>query len=70
MQNNHSDPVSLTFCQVSEDKDLAEYPTLEHLLSAEFYPGNYTPTQDQAKQLIKAAAISAIRWARLHNCTN
>lgn len=51
---------------VSKDKDLLEYPTLDKMLEAEFYPGNYNPTQDQAKQLIKAASLSAIRWAELH----
>ncbi len=59
------DTVELKFCQISQDVDLVQYKTLEELLGAEFYPANYAPTKEQAKQLIKAAAISAIRWAEL-----
>lgn len=58
--------LKLEFCFVSKDKDLLEYPTLEKMLSSEFYPGNFDPTREQAKQLIKAAALSAIRYAELH----
>jgi hypothetical protein len=55
-----------SFCRVVSDEDLAEYDTLERMLADCYFPGNYNPTQDQARQLIRAAAVSAIRWARLH----
>ncbi len=54
------------FCQVTKDEHLLEYTSLDELLAAGFYPGNYDPTKDQAKQLIRCAVLSALRWVQLH----
>src|SRR6218665_1164090 len=58
--------MSGSFCRVPTDEVLLQYRTLEEMLLGEFIPGNYDPTQDQAGQLIRCAAESAIRWSELH----
>ena len=55
----------MPFCQVPSDDDLLGcYESLDRLID-DFTPGNYRPTQDQAAQLVRCAALAAVRWAEL-----
>lgn len=62
-----NDGIRLEFAKERTDEQLLDndlYPTLERLLG-DCYPGNYDPSRHQARQLIKAAVLSALRWVRL-----
>lgn len=53
------------FFRTLTDEELLKYETVRELLNAEFLPGNYTPTKDQACELIVEAADASMRWAIL-----
>lgn len=51
------------FVTVPSDEDIS-YDTIEELI-ADFQPGNFRPTQEQAWQLVECAVRTAIRWVEL-----
>jgi hypothetical protein len=56
--------MSESFAPVPSDSDLMQYRRLDELID-DYLPGNYTPTQSQAQELIREGMKAAVRWESL-----